>query len=213
MNYKIKEAPGCRARSAGLSQWAVRLHLCATCLSLCRSVHSAVGGIRNKAKVIWTGAHKHQACVWVRMGQLCRSNKWPHDFNGLQQQRFIFYSCYKSKVGLLWFWAIFFTPGPKLTHQSPSKNIASHCDLRENTKFANYAQFYKASAWKRSTSLLLTFHWPKHAICLFLVRRAGIYNPPTGRGNVGRVIWSTVIQPVTLYFHFHGRKAKGRRNN
>ena len=89
-NNKVKGDPGYKTRSTGLSEWAVRLHLRATCWSLCRTVHSAVGGIRNKAKMIWTDVHKRQACVWVRMVHLCCSNKWPHDFNELQLQRFLF---------------------------------------------------------------------------------------------------------------------------
>lgn len=115
--------PGQKAWSTSLSQWAIRLHPSDAGWSLCKTLCSAVAGIQIKAKMVWTGAHKYQACVSVRIGRWCCSNKRPHKFNGLQQQTFLFHSCYSSKVGLLWFCAIFFTPGPKLTKESPSGTL------------------------------------------------------------------------------------------
>lgn len=113
------------------------------------------------------------------MAQWCCSTKWPRNFNGLQQQC-ISHSCYKSKVGLLGF---FFTPRWKLAKQVSIRNIASYYNLREKIKFVNHVQFCKASAWKRSVLLQLTFHWLKHTIWLLLVQRAGISNTPAGKAK------------------------------
>lgn len=148
--------PGQKAWSTSLSQWAIRLHPSDAGWSLCKTLCSAVGGIQIKAKMVWTGAHKYQACVSVRIGRWCCSNKRPHKFNGLQQQTFLFHSCYSSKVGLLWFCA-FLHSRTKVDKRVSIRNIASYCDLREKIEFVNHAQFCKASAEKGSTSLYSPF--------------------------------------------------------
>lgn len=173
---KVKGDPGYKTRSTGLSQWAVRLHLRATCWSLCRTVHSAVSGIRNKAKMIWTDVHKRQHVYeWGWATYAAVTNDPMISMNSNYKAFFLLMMQFQGGYAMIL--GHFHDSRTKADKSVSIKNIADYCGLTEDIKFVNSARFYKAFAWKRSVSRLLTFHWLKHAICLNLIQRAGIYNP------------------------------------
>lgn len=120
------------------------------------------------------------------MGQFCFGKKWHHNFNGLQQRRFIFHLCYKSNAYLLWFCATFFTLGPKLTKQSLSGILPVIVTWGKRLNLWTMCGFVKLLPG-RDPITVLTFHWPKHVICLFLGQRAGIWN--TLQGGAMKAGW------------------------
>lgn len=141
-------------------------------------------GIWTKAKVIWTGytsiRHAYQS-GWASSASVTNDTTISMAYNN----EGLFFT-YATNLMHIYYGATFFTLGPKLTKQSLSGILPVIVTWGKRLNLWTMYGFVKLLPG-RDPFTVLTFHWPKHVICLFLGQRAGIWN--TLQGGAMKAGW------------------------